>query len=244
VLPQRKGNATKKNPIRRWRDELAEIESNMDGPPFLVPLLIDGHKFVDAQVDSGCECYAAMSEKFAQQLGLEQVRLARPRNLGTVLGRTVTQIRDIARCELDINGWSRMTSFYIIPGMPRDMILGLPWMRMNQVVLDPAEGELRIGVAEGLRVRESHTRPRTQKLGVVAGSVVVAACRRQKRRPADAYEFASTSLREITRILQATAPKTDPTPVQTLLPKELSDFADLFDKEKAAGLPPHRGQTD
>ena len=46
----------------------------------------------------------------------------------------------------------------------------------------------------------------------------------------------------MTTMLEATRarPGSEPEPARTL-PEELRDFSDLFDKEKANGLPPHRG---
>ncbi|SPQ25249.1 0e75fe52-b737-4f46-892e-e2affb330725 [Thermothielavioides terrestris] len=70
--------------------------------------------------------------------------------------------------------------------------------------------------------------------------------RAQRKKSKGAQDtFLVTSIREMTTILGAAVsqPDTDPDP-KVALPKELRNFADLFDKEKANGLPPYRGEAD
>jgi transposase InsO family protein len=216
----------------------------MDGPPFQVPALLDNCQFINIQIDSGCDCYAAMSDQCAARLGVERIRLPRPRQLGTVLGRTPTTITHLAKCEMDLDGWKTPVLFYIIPGMPRSAILGLPWLKHRNVTVRAAEGQLTVESEGGMRIKELHQRTTSEKPAVVIGSIYAAACRRQRRNPQMGYEFVSTSLREMTRVLQLTATDPDREPTGTTLPPELAEFADLFDKTKASGLPPHRGNLD
>ncbi|KAI6622526.1 hypothetical protein MCOR07_011848 [Pyricularia oryzae] len=215
----------------------------MDGAPFLIPALLDNSQFVNAQMDSGCECYAAMSDKCATRLRIERIPLPQARQLGTAVGRAQPMIRELAKCEMDVDGWVTPMLFYIVPGLARDVILGLPWMTHRRISLDAARKKLVVGAARGMLVNESSTRPVSTKPTVVIGNVFLAACRRAKRHDGEQMEFASTSLREMTSILQLTATYEQALP-QATLPPELAKFADLFDKTKTSGLPPHRGHLD
>lgn len=232
-------------------EEAREIEDRMDEPPFLIPVLFDHAGFLQVQVDSGCDCYGAISERAAQRLGLERVRLPTPRVLGTAAGQLKNRrITHLARSRLDIDGWKCPALLYVVPGLARDAILGVPWMRMRDVSLHAGRGELVIGEAEGLVVKELHSRPDIGSVVKIMGCVFAGLVRRGKKRKEHGGSFMATSIHEINTILDATAEKAkDPpgaarTALLKRLPKQVRDLADLFDKEKADGLPPHRGTLD
>jgi hypothetical protein len=222
----------------------------MDEPPFLIPIFLNSAGFVNAQVDSGCSSYGAISERMCQKLRIEQINLPAARALGTAVGlHPGRKITRMARVTMDIDGWTSEAAFYVVPGLAHDVILGFPWMRHRKVVLDADAGILEVGTQSGLRIRECSSRPKETGISQIMGTVFAAMAKRaqkKKKTPrAQLDTFLVTSLREMTTVLEATRTGIGPgTGPEGTLPIELRDFADLFDKEKAGGLPPHRGPAD
>lgn len=221
----------------------------MDEPPFLIPVFLNTSGFVNAQVDSGCSSYGAISERVCQKLGIEQMSLPTSRTLGTATGldpeRKITRM---ARVTMDIDGWVSEAAFYVVPGLAHDVMLGLPWMKHRKVILDAEKGILEIGTQPGLYIRESSSRTTTTGISQVMGTVFAGLIRRARRKetpPEQRESFLVTSICEMTSVLEESRLRSNPGPEPgTALPEELRDFADLFDKEKANGLPPHRGSAD
>lgn len=229
----------------------------MDRHPFLVPVLLNSINFLDVQIDSGCDCYGAINDRVAQRLGLELIPLKSRRAVRTaveVRRRGATRIikretiSHMVQVTLDFDGWSSPAAFYVIPGLTRDAILGLPWMEHRKVILEAEKRRIVIGAAGGIIMKESSTRPRKQDIAGVIGSVFAAIVRRKRDKRHFKTQLIATSLREITSILQTTAPRElppDTTPQEKFrLPPELRGFEDLFDESKASALPPHRGPRD
>jgi hypothetical protein len=221
----------------------------MDEPPFLIPIFLNTSGFVNAQVDSGCSSYGAISEKMCQKLKIEQISLPTSRLLGTAVGlQPKRRITRMARVTMDIDGWTSEAAFYVVPGLAHDVILGLPWMRHRKITLNAEKGVLEVGTQPGFYVRESSSRTKTTGISQIMGTVCAGLIRRAQRQttpPEQKSSFFVTSIREMTSVLEETRPRSGSGPEPDVsLPEELRDFADLFDKEKASGLPPHRGQSD
>jgi transposase InsO family protein len=199
---------------------------------------------INAQVDSGCDCYGAISERAAARLELPTTRLSSPRRLSTAVGtRENTRITHFVRCALDIDGWSAPAALYVIPGLPQDVLLGRPWMKRHGVVLDPQRAELRIRNANNMKVREQQMRSPMELVRAVRGSTYARYARDKQRHPSSQYQFIGTSIHEISLTLEDQRRETNPDPTD-ILPPELQYRADLFNKDLANGLPPHRGRDD
>lgn len=217
----------------------------MNEPPFKIPVLFNNIGFLDVLVDTGCDCYGAVSERAARKLGLELIPLPKPRTLGVAIGLSEDRrIKDIVHCKVDFDGWSCIAAFYVIPELTQDAILGFPWMRHRDVVVHANRRVLEIGAAGGLLVQESSSRRQTPPTELMIGAVYAGLARREARKKLTELRFASTSLRELTRVLSASAEGESTRTETPVLPKALWDFADLFDKTKADVLPPHRGDLD
>ncbi|CCE34047.1 uncharacterized protein CPUR_07978 [Claviceps purpurea 20.1] len=226
----------------------------MEVTPFLLPVLCNDSMFCTAQVDNGCDSYAAVSEQFVQRLGLERFALPNPRRLCTAVETqrrrssspgAQLQIRQLVRFKADVDGWAFPVVAYVIPGLTRDCILGAPWLVRNEIVLHAAERQLVVGsrnhlVVPSLEDRETEN-PTVGLLGSVYAGMV-----RQAVKNGSEIRLLATSLREMTTILaQSSGPPTaEEDDVMRRLPPELREFADLFRKEKADALPPHRGKAD
>lgn len=225
----------------------------MDSAPFVVPALINKTTFTDAQVDTGCDCYAAISERLVQKLQLERLPLPTKRMVRTAVsvkrGGKESQekrsyISHIVRFRLDLDGWETPIVAYVIPGLTRHLILGTPWMKRNEISLDMVRRHVCVGSANGLLIQATADRKVDQPTVSILGSTFAGMVRRAKRQQED-IQLCATSLREITSILQIDAtPKPTEDELLAALPEALRDFRDLFLESKASALPPHRGKSD
>lgn len=215
---------------------------DMNGPPFLIPLLIEDAAFARALIDSGCTCFCAVSDSFVARLGLDTIAIP-PRRLS--LATESEESYDINRMVsfgYDIDGWRSNASAYVIPNLERDVILGKPWMVHVGGVLDPEHGTLLIRRAGDMVVRECAVR---DELAAEMGFEEVL---HDDEGEEDIRSGFATSLFAINLVLDAQnragSDSPPPTPSKTELPPELHAFRDIFDKAKADGMPPHRGPLD
>lgn len=221
----------------------------MDTAPFLIPVLVNSTQFTDAQADSGCHCYAAVSEPFMQRCRLARVPLPERREVRTAVttsrrgGRKFEKtslITYTAKSVADIDGWESPVVAYVIPGLTRDLILGAPWMARHDVTLRAKQRELVVHSAGDLVIQATEARRVPHPTAAVMGSTFAALIRRETK-ARTGCQLVATSLYDITSVLRvgalspaaATSPKS--------LPDEVEQFRELFDKEQASALPPHRG---
>jgi len=215
----------------------------MNASPFLIPLLVEDSVFVKALVDSGCDCFSAISGNLVSRLRMDTIEIP-PRPLAQATGIVQnTIVREMVSFKYDIDGWRSQATAYVIPDLEWDVVLGLPWMMRVGGVLDPERGTLRMRRAGNLTVKECALRERIEKeIGLKHA---------EDLNPEDRKYHAgfATSLFAINAVLSeqnrvgADPPQTG-TPSDNLLPPELEQYRDLFDKDKASGLPPHRGAMD
>ena len=101
----------------------------MDSHPFLVDIYFKEHcRNSQALVDSGCLCYATISESLADSLDLPRIPIP-SRTLSEVTRARHSQIIDsITHALIDVPGHSQVVMAYVIPDQTRPMILGLPWL--------------------------------------------------------------------------------------------------------------------
>jgi len=232
------------------RDEVVtDIRSAMDGPPFQVPVLLNDAGFVDALIDSGCQCFSAVRSDVAERLGGEFMDIP-PRSLQGAEGQPgLGVISRLWVVPYDIDGWRSQLVAYVVPRLAHDLILGDPWLRREGVVIDSERRRLTIRAAGGLVVKELQERvslPTEQRVTAAEYDEVV---RSEKNNNEAEIRICFISLQEITQALITTtiaSLKHDVTsmPGEGVLPPELEDFRDLFDPEKAASLPSHRGRLD
>lgn len=136
----------------------------MNGPPFLVPIFLNGTTPVIALVDSGCDCFCVVRESVARKARLGTVKI-QPRGLKEATGvRPGARITELATFGYDIDGWMARAAAYVVPHLDHELILGRPWMDQEGVVLDTQRGVLTIRKAGGLIVQECEQRKPFAKL--------------------------------------------------------------------------------
>ena len=208
----------------------------MDEPPFIVSLIVNKECSTSALVDSGCSSYGLIDSRFASRHKLQRMRISHRPIVG--FSDSVTSwISEVAKIEIDLNGHKEDAFFYVVPSLASyDIILGLPWMKRNDVRLSLKRAYLYI---EPFRIRVSNTskeKPTLADHGLVSAAAFSLLVRRRKRQKN--IQIFSASLTDIDKALSVKK-LTDP---RTKLPNHFHEFLDVFDRTEADKLPPLRGK--
>jgi hypothetical protein len=98
----------------------------MDGTPFHVPLMIEGHTFTKAMVDSGCECFSAIDKQVARRSRGQFINIP-PQILRQAAGSIGnTEISQLVVLKYDLDGWVSHLVAYVVPDLSHEVILRRP----------------------------------------------------------------------------------------------------------------------
>ena len=107
-----------------------------------IDILINSITSTRALCDSGCQCFAIVSEQFVKERGLDASSI-QPRTLKQM---TTTKNRpmiwQIAVFIVDIDGMEEKIVACVIPGQIDNIILGKGWMERHDVSIRPAKGQV------------------------------------------------------------------------------------------------------
>ena len=206
--------------------------------------------FVDAFVDSGCLCFCAVSQAYAQRTHMSRIDIPK-RELKLAQNQPETYaITQTASFELDVGGWSQEDWAYVIPDLSYDIILGKPWLEYNDITYHAKERTLTFGQWD-LTLREKgwengkNFRAQKEARPAIA-SLMQAVVRKARAAGCQKTAIFSTSLSEINKALQP-KPKLSKQKIEEELPPELVSFWHLFLDGEDLGqseLPPHRPGLD
>src|SRR5271155_3497734 len=105
----------------------------MNESPFTVSLIVNKECSASALVDSGCSSYGLIDSRFAFRQKLQRIQIT-PRPIIGFNDSVNSHISEVATMEIDLNGHKENVFFYIVPSLSSyDIILGLPWMKQNDV---------------------------------------------------------------------------------------------------------------
>jgi hypothetical protein len=230
------GESRRQKRAEETEKEWKVFKKSMNESPFAVSLIVNKECSASALVDSGCSSYGLVDSRFASRQGLQRIPIA-PRPIVGFNDSTNSRITEVARMEIDLDGYREDAFFYVVPSLVSyDIILGLPWMRKNDVRLSPKKACLYIGPFN-LRVLNTLKEERTtMDHGLVSAAAFTLLVHRQKKQKN--IQVFSASMADIEKAL--TVKKlTDP---RTKLPSHLHRFLDIFDRTEAEKLPPLRGK--
>ena len=107
-----------------------------------IDILISSITTTHALCDSGCQCFATVSEQFVKERGLDASSIQpRPLEQATTT-KNRSMIRQIAVFITDIDGMEEKIVAYVIPGQINNIILGKGWMERHDVNIRPAKGQV------------------------------------------------------------------------------------------------------
>ena len=97
----------------------------MDGPPFILSVLMNQIKFVNVFCDTGCLFYGIVDSKFVMKCGLEHMKMIF-RNMQGYDGMTNGVCNEVISIRFDINGHVENSFCYVALKLKYDLILGKP----------------------------------------------------------------------------------------------------------------------
>ena len=104
----------------------------MDGPLFILSVLVNQIKFAKTLCDTGCLSYGIVDSKFITKCGLERMKIT-PRDMQGYDGITNGVCNEVVSIRFNINGHVENSFCYVAPKLKYDLILGKPWMKKNGV---------------------------------------------------------------------------------------------------------------
>jgi predicted aspartyl protease len=103
-------------------------------------------------VDSGCLSYGLIDSRFTRKHNLQRIKIS-PRIMTGFNVLISGLINEVTVVQLDIGGHQERVFLYNVPRLAKyDMILGLPWMKKNDVRISPRKACLTIRLS-GVQVR-------------------------------------------------------------------------------------------
>lgn len=213
--------------------KLRNLGDSLDTGGMYVDVLINSIISTRALCDSGCQCFATVSEQFVRRRGLDASSI-QPRSLEQVTTmKKRPMICQIANFMADIDGMEEKIVAYVIPGQIDDIILGKGWMERHDASVRPAKEEVCIRKPFKMIVK---TRPITlEPMQEIRASVI-----QTLQRSGEPVEVFSASLVDIQKALQQ---KVYRDPAQHA-PDWLMPVIDAFNRQDAKSLPPHRKGVD
>ena len=110
----------------------------MDGNSITVEVLINGVLFKPALINTGCECYFIMDKDLITELRFPRVKIPLKPITDFIKENTKepwVEITEIAKFSIDIQGYWRNIFTYVVPALLNLIIIGLLWIREDNVII-------------------------------------------------------------------------------------------------------------
>ncbi|OQD77422.1 hypothetical protein PENANT_c103G01711 [Penicillium antarcticum] len=216
-----------------------------ENKPFKVDVQLNGLQSTQALVDSGCLCYATISDSLVQSFNLPRIRIP-TRTLDGVVGNQ-GRIEYVTYFDADIHSHEQGRVYaYVIYGQIDAMILGNPWLVEVKGVYSPAKGYLDIRDKKDRltrcwnRANASIAPPGIKPLRVTKISAPQLYQLIDNETQPERLRIGKVTLADIEKALRTK----DPVDPKTRLPKQYWPWLDVFSQQLADQLPPHRAGID
>ena len=110
-----------------------------------VKVLINRVLFKLILINTGCEYYFIVDKDFIIELRLPRIKIPPEPIIGFVKENTKepgVEITKIVKFFIDIQGYRRNIFVYMVPVLLNLKIMGLPWIRENNVIIKPVTNTL------------------------------------------------------------------------------------------------------
>ena len=117
----------------------------MDGNLITVEVLINRVSFKPTLINTGYEYYSIVDENLVIELWLPCVKIPPKPIIGFVKENTKepgVEITEITKFSIDIQGYRRNIFAYVVPVLSNPVIMGLLWMREDDVIIRPVTDTL------------------------------------------------------------------------------------------------------
>ncbi|KAI1005955.1 hypothetical protein K3495_g2267 [Podosphaera aphanis] len=209
----------------------------MDEGPTLIRIVLNKSSLAHALIDNGCQSYAAIGEAIFKELNLPLIPIPRREVRGASGAMTGAFIQEVTYADVEINGYTQLIYFYVVPVLKHPIILGKPWMTLNKAYPIPHLSIFR------------HEKPvkDIQSAALVDGHMFISTIKLQESVKQNlATSIFNVSIRDIDKALlklsnQYSKSEED---LRKTIPVQFHDIIELWKSKEAAKLPPHRPGVD
>ena len=117
----------------------------MDGDLIIIKILINGVLFKPVLINIGCECYSIMNKDFITELRLPCVKIP-PKSIIIFIKENTkepwVEITEITKFFINIEGYWRNIFAYVVPALLNLVIMGLLWIKKDDVIIRPVTNTL------------------------------------------------------------------------------------------------------
>ena len=174
----------------------------MDGNLITVKVLINGVSFKPALIDTGYECYSIVDKDLITELRLPRIKIPPKPIIGFVKENTKepwVEITEIAKFFIDIQGYRRNIFTYVVPALLNPVIIGLPWIREDNIIIRPITDTLIIN-SYGLTISTKITPVLLEiKELMVTPFIILVKGARKRQKPLTVFKVL---LKDITKVLR------------------------------------------
>ena len=197
--------------------EWQEYKPKINGDSITVEILINGVSFKLALINTGYKYYSIVDKDFVIELRLPRVKIPPKPIIGFIKENTKepwVEIIKIVKFFINIQGYRRNIFAYVVPVLSNLVIMGLPWIREDNVIIRPATDILIIN-SYGLMILTKIT-PVSLKIKelMAAPFVILVKGARKRQKPFTVFK---ASLKDITKVLRLKIIRI-PTEIRKLLP--------------------------
>lgn len=224
----------------------------MDGDHLVLPCTVNTKKgplAAPALVDSGANGIAFVDQSFAHDNDLPLEPLRKPRRLEVVDGRqsVAGRITHLVKLPVEVQGHKEILPCFVTKLSQQPIVLGIPWLQIHDADISWKDNTLTFaskycrqncGIRQKRKISGITPKDNTIKsLDVcMISAAPFALLTKRARKDPESYRVFAVTLKDVEKAL---APKVTMDPREKL-PEEYHDFLDVFSKQEAGRLPPHR----
>ena len=194
----------------------------MDGNSITVETLINGVSFKPVLINTNYKYYSIVDKNLITKLQLPRVKIPPKPITGFIKENTKepwVEITEIAKLSIDIQGYRRNIFAYMVPALSNPVIIGLPWIKKNNIIIKPTTNTLIINSYNlTISTKITPVSSEIKELTATPFTILVKGARKRQK-PLTVFK---ALLQDITKALRPKITRI-PTEIQKLLPAQYHD---------------------
>ena len=211
----------------------------MDGSLITVKVLINRVLFKPILINIGNKCYSIVDKNLTIKLRLSHVKIPPKPIISFVKENTKergVEITKIAEFCIDIQGYRRNIFVYVVPLLLNLIIMGLSWIREDNIIIKPVTNTLIINSYNLIiSIKEILVLLEIKELTAAPFAILIKGVKKCQK-PLIIFRVL---LKDITKVLRLKIIRI-PVEIRKLLLAQYHNYLPLFEGGMAAELPPYR----
>ncbi len=206
----------------------------MNSAPFTMSTLVNKKSYAHTLYNTECLFYEIITSCFARNHNLQRMKI-RPHMITRFDEPSSSSVNEVAVVQIDINEHQKSrTFFYIVFKIAfYDLILGLSWMKQNEIILNAGRASLTIEFTETI-VQNRKASAKNEFNHVMMSATSFTNLIQKKEEKQKEIEVFSASMTDIEKALTSQK-KTD---MRTILSDHYHEFLNVFNRMMTEKLPP------